>query len=83
MIKPYTGEELKSELKRLGLTQQWLADKCHVSRQYVCGVLGNHDWITTTKPKRDRCMLFWTYIVKDYEADILRARALPLLQPKH
>lgn len=83
MIEAYTSEEIRSELKRFGLTQQWLAGKSKVTRQYVCGILGDKKWLpTVSDDKKELYKLLWTYILKDYEADILRARQLPLLKPK-
>ena len=82
MTKPYTREQIKSELKRFGLSQQWLADKSHVSRQYVCGILAGGKWTDTTEYKMDLYLMFWTYLLQDFARDLSMARNLPLLKPK-
>lgn len=66
MTKPYTSKELKSKLAELGLTQQWLAEKSHVSRQTVNGVLTDKAWGDRYSGNEYLHRLLWTYIINDY-----------------
>lgn len=72
MKKPYTGEELKKKLRQLGLTQQWLADTIHVSRQVVCAVLNDANWGGVSDDKNEMYRMLMSYIVDDIDENGLQ-----------
>ena len=73
MKKLYTGEELKKKLSQLGLTQQWLADTIHVSRQAVCAVLNDANWNNYVSDNRkEMYRMLMSYVVDDIDENGLQ-----------
>lgn len=66
--KIHTSDEIRDILEEYGLSQAWLAEKCHMARATANYILMGHTSYQRVKSERsiDRGLLLMTYVLDDF-----------------
>ena len=66
--KIYSSDEIRDILEEYGLSQAWLAEKCHMTRATANYILMGHTSYQRVKSERsiDRGLLLMTYVLDDF-----------------